>query len=106
MSEIDELFHLQRLFYDKHISTEIGDIPFHKLVLKSIDFKIEMSLVFNILSRHGVRFAVVSTDGDVMLHNAVDFLRVRHIFEDCNFTVHLSSVEIADCRPNYEHEFP
>ena len=31
---------------------------------------------------------------------------MHDIFEDCNFTVHLSSVEIVDCRPNYEHEFP
>ena len=106
VSEIEVLFHLQRLFYAKQISTEVCDIPFHKLVLKCIDFKIQMSLVFNILARHGVRFTVVSSDGDVMLHSAVNFLRVRDIFEDCNFTVHISSVELVDCRPNYEHEFP
>ena len=65
-----------------------------------------MSLVFNIFSRHGVRFSVIDTDGTILLHSAVDFLRVRDIFEDCDFTIHLSSIEIEDCRPNYHHNFP
>ena len=106
MTDLDDLTELLSLFFDKQLYATIDEIPFHKLVMKSISFKYQMSLMFNILSRHGVRFAVINSDGDILLHSAMDYMRIRHIFDDCDITIHLSSFEIIDCRPDYHHNFP
>lgn len=106
IAHIDDLHVLQRLCYEKNVYCDVGELPFHRLILKCGKFKEQMALMFNMLSRNSVRFAVIDLDGSIMLHNAIDYFRICDILEDCDLRAHLTSVALGDCRDYFAHYFP
>ena len=75
-------------------------------MIRSVDFSSKRKLLYQVLSYYDILFQVVDMDGSIILDSAIDYLVVLDILEDLGFNMHLSSIELPDARPGFEHFHP